>query len=84
MRATKAVSLVPAAYYADLACERGRSYIDVLLRSTATDDRSSATGRSGPRTPEERAAEKERVFQHAQKLWKDGVQDDLKDSMFYI
>ena len=62
MRATRAVSLAPAAYYADIACERGRSYLDVLLRGAATsDDRSSATGARGPRTPEERKAERERV-----------------------
>ncbi|KAG1837574.1 ribonuclease H-like domain-containing protein [Suillus subalutaceus] len=30
-RATKAVSLVPAAYYADLACERGRCLLERLL-----------------------------------------------------
>ena len=31
-RATKAVSLVSPAYYADLACERGRCYIHPLLQ----------------------------------------------------
>jgi eukaryotic translation initiation factor 2C len=30
-RATKAVSLVSPAYYADLACERGRCYLHRLL-----------------------------------------------------
>lgn len=30
-RATKAVSLVSPAYYADLACERGRCYLHELL-----------------------------------------------------
>ena len=31
-RATKAVSLVSPAYYADLACERGRCYLHKLLQ----------------------------------------------------
>ena len=85
-RATKAGSICPPAYYADLACERGRSFIDVLLRSSPpdADGQSSTTGRSGPRTPEERAAEKDRVFERAQELWGNGVHDDLKNSMFYI
>jgi eukaryotic translation initiation factor 2C len=30
-RATKAVSLVSPAYYADLACERGRCYLHEML-----------------------------------------------------
>ena len=32
-RATRAVSLVSPAYYADLACERGRCYLHELLQS---------------------------------------------------
>ena len=83
-RATKAVSLVPAAYYADIAAERGRSYIDVLLRAVQDDGRSTATGRSGPRTPDEREAERERIFQEAKRLWGNGLHKDLRDSMFYI
>jgi hypothetical protein len=31
-RATKAVSLVSPAYYADIACERGRCYLRKLLK----------------------------------------------------
>lgn len=38
-RATKAVSLIPPAYYADLACERGRQY----LHSTLAEARSSTS-----------------------------------------
>ncbi|KAI6147352.1 Piwi domain-containing protein, partial [Pisolithus tinctorius] len=37
-RATQAVSLVPAAYYADLACKRGRCYLNEFLKA---DDKSS-------------------------------------------
>ena len=83
-RATKAVSLVSPAYYADIAAERGRSYIDVLLRAVQDDGRSTATGRSGPRTPDEREAERERIFQEAKRLWGNGLHKDLRDSMFYI
>ncbi|KAI0821782.1 Piwi-domain-containing protein [Trametes gibbosa] len=75
-RATKAVSLVPAAYYADIACERGRDYLNVLLN--LTDDRSSVGGTA------DREAEKERVYENAVKLWGDGIHKDLKDCMFYI
>ncbi|KAJ7856608.1 argonaute-like protein [Mycena leptocephala] len=35
-RATKAVSLVSPAYYADLACERGRCYLHKLLQGFST------------------------------------------------
>ena len=60
-RATKAVSLAPAAYYADVACERGRSYLNVLLNSG--DDRSSVAGRS----TEDKEAEKEQVYQRSER-----------------
>jgi eukaryotic translation initiation factor 2C len=36
-RATKAVSICPPAYYADLACERARCYLGGLVDSTASD-----------------------------------------------
>lgn len=78
-RATKAVSLVPAAYYADLACERARFYLNALLN--LSEAQSSAGRGSGRRTEEE---EKERVYQEAMKLWGNGVHPDLRESMFYI
>ncbi|OBZ72736.1 Protein argonaute 1B [Grifola frondosa] len=62
-RATKAVSLVPAAYYADLACERGRYYLNTLLNTA--DDRSSI-GRGA--STAEREAAKERVYEEAVKM----------------
>lgn len=31
-RATRAVSICPPAYYADLLCERGRSYLHGVLK----------------------------------------------------
>ena len=77
-RATKAVSLIPPAYYADLACERAREYLNTLMRG-ARDDR-SAVSRG---TDKEREA-RERVYEKALKDWGNGVHDDLKESMFYI
>ncbi|KAK0486559.1 argonaute-like protein [Armillaria novae-zelandiae] len=73
-RATKAVSLIPAAYYADLACERGRCYINDFL----LDDASTVTGSL---TRDEEAA---KVFEAARKAWGQGLHDNIKDSMFYI
>lgn len=65
-RATKAVSLVPAAYYADLACERGRCYLNDFL----VDDKSSAGGGGGKADKDE---ERARVFNAARVLWGEGV-----------
>ena len=70
VRATKAVSLVPPAYYADLACERARCY---LSRYFVSDDKGKGKGK---RT-------KEQVFQDATRDWR-GIHDNLKNSMFYI
>jgi len=64
-RATKAVSLIPAAYYADLACERGRCYLNDFL----VDDKSTSGGR-GRLDKEEEA---KRVFEAAQNAWGEGV-----------
>ncbi|EIW78043.1 Piwi-domain-containing protein [Coniophora puteana RWD-64-598 SS2] len=86
-RATKAVSLVPAAYYADLACERGRCYLNDLLN--ADEQQSSAGGSTSgaprrPRNQQEKEAEEQRVFERAERLWGNGVHPDLRGSMFYI
>ncbi|TFK81085.1 Piwi-domain-containing protein [Polyporus arcularius HHB13444] len=81
-RATKAVSLVPAAYYADIACERGRSYLNVLMNTA--DDRSSVAGGARSTSTADREAEKDRVFENARKTWGNGVHPDLRESMFYI
>lgn len=89
-RATKAVSLVPAAYYADLACERGRCYINDFLNladektesaSVATAARPGGPVRRGNLDKDE---EKERVYRSAVAVWGEGLHDSLKDSMFYI
>ncbi|EMD35747.1 hypothetical protein CERSUDRAFT_115695 [Gelatoporia subvermispora B] len=77
-RATKAVSLVPPAYYADLACERARYYLHNLLNLA------DASSRGGGRNTADREAEKERVYREAERIWGEGVHADLKESMFYI
>ena len=64
-RATKAVSLIPAAYYADLACERGRCYLNDFL----VDDKTSTAGS----TKGDRKEEESRVFAAAKRAWGDGV-----------
>jgi hypothetical protein len=65
-RATKAVSLIPAAYYADLACERGRCYLNDFL----VDDKTTSAGGRGKLDKEEAAR---RVFESAQRAWGEGV-----------
>ncbi|KAF5392022.1 hypothetical protein D9757_003266 [Collybiopsis confluens] len=70
-RATKAVSLASPAFYADLACERGRCYIHRLLHGI-TRVRTNVTDAE------------EQVFREAVDLWKGGVHAALKDTMFYL
>ncbi|KAJ3482337.1 hypothetical protein NLI96_g7053 [Meripilus lineatus] len=76
-RATKAVSLVPPAYYADLACERARYYLNHLLNLS---DNRSTTSNVTHGSQEER----DKVFLEATRLWGNGVHRDLRESMFYI
>lgn len=69
-RATRAVSLIPPAYYADLACERGRCYLnDFLVDDTKSTSGGSATGS----TRGDRKAEDLKVFQGAKDAWGEGV-----------
>ncbi|KAI0084517.1 ribonuclease H-like domain-containing protein [Irpex rosettiformis] len=74
-RATKGVSLVPPAYYADIACERARLYLNQLMD---TGDNRSVTSRTSDE------AERQRVYDQALQQWGNGVHQDLKESMFYI
>jgi len=77
-RATKAVSLAAPAYYADLACERGRSYLHSLLQGISEDTATTATGSAG---------EEEQLlatYREAEKLWHGGPGEGIKDTMFYL
>ncbi|KAK7022960.1 hypothetical protein VNI00_016850 [Paramarasmius palmivorus] len=71
-RATRAVSLIPPAYYADQACERGRYYLNDFL-----------TGEDPQKKKAEKAA-KEKVFEDAKKAWGKGVHSDMRNTMFYM
>jgi hypothetical protein len=72
-RATKAVSLVSPAYYADLACERGRCYLHRLLQGYG--GAGSTTG----------SANEDQVMQEARVMWHGGVcGPKLKETMFYL
>ncbi|OAX43740.1 Piwi-domain-containing protein [Rhizopogon vinicolor AM-OR11-026] len=77
-RATKAVSLVSPAYYADVACERGRCYLRKLLQGHI----GGGTTVSGSATTNEEDVERE-----AKALWHEGLsaeKNKLKDTMFYL
>lgn len=72
-RATKAVSLAAPAYYADLAAERGRCYLNRLLNSGISSASTTASG------------DEEAVMKDAIKQWQGGVKGpNLKESMFYL
>lgn len=79
-RATKGVSLVPPAYYADLACERARIYLNTIM-NLGDDATSTVSSQNTRRSQEE---ERERVYKRAEQQWSQGVHLELKDSMFYI
>ncbi|KAI6020149.1 hypothetical protein PISMIDRAFT_93285 [Pisolithus microcarpus 441] len=72
-RATKGVSLVSPAYYADIACERGRCYLRKLLHGIAGDGMTTSGSVS-----------EEDVMKEAMNLWRDGVHKDIKNTMFYL
>ncbi|KAG9315634.1 argonaute-like protein [Chiua virens] len=78
-RATRAVSLIPPAYYADLACERGRCYLNEFLVS---EDNKTTTSRGKGKLDKEE--EKQKVYEAAVKAWGNGVHANLAGSMFYI
>ncbi|PCH34396.1 argonaute-like protein [Wolfiporia cocos MD-104 SS10] len=74
-RATKAVSLVSPAYYADLACERGRCYLHPLLQGISAND-------ANPESDPEETREK--VAKEAAELWQGGLKGKMAETMFYI
>ncbi|KIP05634.1 hypothetical protein PHLGIDRAFT_91914 [Phlebiopsis gigantea 11061_1 CR5-6] len=72
-RATKAVSLVSPAYYADLACERGRCYLHALLQGISDSGTTATSGGDG-----------DEVLQEARAMWRNGVGANLSKTMFYL
>lgn len=70
-RATKAVSLCPPAYYADLACERARCYLANLFDTPTPSAAPSAAGSTAPGTAQASADD---VLVH----------QNIRDTMFYI
>ncbi|KIK64934.1 hypothetical protein GYMLUDRAFT_39338 [Collybiopsis luxurians FD-317 M1] len=70
-RATKAVSLASPAFYADLACERGRCYIHKLLHGITRVNTNTTDA-------------EEQVYREAVEAWRGGVHDSIKDTMFYL
>ncbi|EIN14516.1 argonaute-like protein [Punctularia strigosozonata HHB-11173 SS5] len=73
-RATKAVSLVSPAYYADLACERGRCYIHKLLQGIS----------SGVSTTTSNTSTEDIVMREATALWHNGPGKNMQTTMFYL
>lgn len=69
-RATKSVSLIPPAYWADRACERGRQYLHGILPPLKG-------------SPESRLDENQ-MKRKAEELWGNGIHENLKGSMFYL
>jgi eukaryotic translation initiation factor 2C len=71
-RATKAVSLVSPAYYADLACERGRCYLHEMLQGYQP---------GGTAT----SMDEQQVRREAAGYWGRGpTGNNIKDIMFYL
>ncbi|TFY68777.1 hypothetical protein EVG20_g3426 [Dentipellis fragilis] len=92
-RATKAVSLIPPAYYADIVCEQARYWLHGFLNqwddssssgvpSTAGTGRRGAAGSQAARQARETG--EQRIYEAAQKMWGAGLHNNLKDSMFYL
>ncbi|KAL8880982.1 MAG: hypothetical protein Q9198_001718 [Flavoplaca austrocitrina] len=70
-RSTKAISLCPPAYFADLLCERGRMYLYKVYNASQFDDATAPVDAEGN-------------FDENRSPWLGGVHPNIKDSMFYI
>lgn len=78
VRATKAVSLVPAAYYSDIACERGRLFLNDLFNLGAEKASSIGSGKKDKETA------KKEVYDLCVQSWGTGIHERVRNSMFYI
>jgi len=95
-RATKAVSLVPPAYYADIVCEQARFWIQGFLNQGGGSDTASSVegggggGGGGAGTSSSvamkraRESAEERVYDAAKRMWGNGLHPNLQDVMFYL
>lgn len=106
-RATKAVSLVPPAYYADVVCEQARYWIHGFLNladsssagsesgapsSSGGGGRGGRGGRGGARggapaggsRQDRMEAQEQRVYDAAQRMWGQGLHENLREVMFYL
>ena len=83
-RATKAVSLVPPAYYADIVCERARMYLGAVMNDPDAHSASAPARQGKGKARESEADRRLEVFEEAKRRWGRGVHEDLKDTMFYI
>jgi eukaryotic translation initiation factor 2C len=71
-RATKAVSICPPAYYADLACERARCYLSGVFAPSASATQTGSVTSGGASSGQQIDPSQVRIH------------DNVKDSMFYI
>lgn len=69
-RATKSVSLIPPAYWADRACDRARMYLNGIYPP--------------PFDAPERRMDEQQIRRRAEELWGGGIHDILKSTMFYL
>ena len=96
-RATKAVSLVPPAYYADIVCEQARFWIHGYLNLGGGSDTASSAGAPPPgaggaggssdsdkKARDARDAAEQYIYSSAQQIWGKGLHPNLQESMFYL
>ncbi|EJD00490.1 Piwi-domain-containing protein [Fomitiporia mediterranea MF3/22] len=69
-RATRSVSLIPPAYWADRACERGKHYLHGIYPP--------------PKNSRESRMDEVEIDQKAKELWGEGIHENLKGTMFYL
>lgn len=71
-RATKAVSICPPAYYADLVCDRARHYLNDVFDPSLED------------TPASSVIDGQQPSTHGSRQTRVTIHENLKDTMFYI
>ncbi|KAJ9629163.1 hypothetical protein H2204_008952 [Knufia peltigerae] len=79
-RATKAVSICPPAYYADLACERARCYLSKFFDPDSSETNSMTLSGSST-SGEGKGKDKDPIDPSCSQL---RVHDNIKNAMFYI